>query len=250
MNKFISRLYRKVTCLGVAPLHVFVFHHVSSQRNPKICAEQDWTSSEAFFSNLLCLQKEYHFISLESAYRILSETRLFRRDRFAVLTTDDGLRTVPNVLPWLEQQGIPLTCFVNAKYLDGKSYKECDKIRILKEDPQADVTSIIRQQYMDEKMLFNLDSPLLSIGSHGYEHLDATALSRTDFITDVERCNHILKDHPRYIPFYAYPWGKHSLMTDGVLKELGMVPVLVDGIANYNDSSFIHRECIDSLSFE
>lgn len=250
MNKFINRFYRKVSCLGVAPLHVFVFHHVSSQRDPKICAEQDWTSSEVFFSNLSYLQEEYHFISLEFAYKILCETKKYRRDRFAVLTTDDGLRTVPTVLPWLEQQGIPLTCFVNAKYLDGKSFKECDKIRILNEDPLADVTSVIRQQYMDEDLLFSMVSPLLSIGSHGYEHLDATALSRNDFMADVRKCNEVLKKHPRYIPFYAYPWGKHNLMTDDALKELRMVPVLVDGMVNYNDSSFIHRECIDSLSFK
>lgn len=250
MNILINRVYRRISRLSVAPLHVFVFHHVSDPRNPLICAEQDWTSTDAFFSNLTLLQREYHFISLESAYRILCETKVFRHDKFAVLTTDDGLGTVPAILPWLEQKGIPLTCFVNAKFLDGESYKECDRVRIINEDPTADIPSVIRQQYMDEETLFGLDSPLLSIGSHGYEHLDATSLSRSDFATDVERCNCILKEHPRYIPFFAYPWGKHNSMTDNILKELRMVPVLVDGMANYNDSAFVHRECIDNLSFE
>ena len=246
MTSILHIVKRKISKLGVSPIHVFVFHHVSDVRDPRLCAEQDWTQTGIFYNNLSVLQKKYIFISLQTAYQIIKEGRTFRKN-YAVLTTDDGLRTVPFVLPWLEEHRIPLTCFVNAKYLDGHSYKECDRIRIEKEDPDADLNSIIKEQYMDYNLLFSLDSPMLSVASHGYEHLYSTSLSEIEFICDVKNCNSILSKHPRYIPFFAYPWGKHNPKTDTILNSLGLIPVLADGLVNYSDASFIHRECIDNI---
>lgn len=243
-NKVINRISR----FGVTPIHVFVFHHVSDVRDPRICAEQDWTRTDVFFSNLSRLQERFDFISLADAYQHIAQRR--NTQHYAVLTTDDGLRSVPHVLPGLIQKHIPLTCFVNAKYLDGESFKEYDRIRILEADPDADILSVIRQQYMDEELLFSLDSPLLSIASHGYEHIDVTSQTEAEFRESTELCRSVLSRHPRYAPFYAYPWGIHSNNTDLILKQLGLIPVLVDGLANYRDSSVIHRECIDGVMIQ
>lgn len=230
----------------VKPIHVFVFHHVSDTRDPLISGEKDWTQTNIFFSNVRKLKTKYHFISLESAYAKIKSNRI-RWRYYAVLTTDDGLQTVPYVFPWLEKQGISLTCFINAKYMDGHSYKENDAIRIKREDMLADVNEVIKKQYMSMNQVFSLVSPLISIASHGYEHIDATSLTEAEFKDNIEKCVSIINKHPRYIPFHAYAWGKHSKNTDSILAELGLIPVLVDNQINLNDPSIIHRECIDGI---
>ena len=117
-NRLFQRLY--------SPIRIFVFHHVSDIRNPLISAEQDWTESQTFYDNLSKIQKKYEFISLEAAILLLN--RYWPRNkRYAVLTTDDGLQSILHVWPWLEKHSIPLTCFVNAKYLDGVSFKALDE---------------------------------------------------------------------------------------------------------------------------
>ena len=246
VNSFIKKLNRKFSHLLLRPIHIFVFHHVSDVRDPFVSAIEDWTQTDVFFSNILSLKKKYKFISLESAYKRIKTDRI-RLDRYAVLTTDDGLRTIEKVWPWLERQGVPLTCFINAKYMDGQSYKAEDATRIREIDPAADINQIIKRQYMTREQVFNLVSPLISIGSHGYEHLNARALKADQFKSNVLKCQDVLSSHPRYIPFYAYTWGKHKTDSDRILSELGLTPVLVDGMKNYNDFTFLHRECIDGM---
>lgn len=239
-NKFFQRLY--------SPIRVFVFHHVSDVRNPLVCAEQDWTESHMFFANLLALQKEYVFISLENAIRLLNGN-CPRKKKYAVLTTDDGLQTLLSVWPWLERHNIPLTCFVNAKYLDGVSFKALDETRIRKEGYQGNILPVIAQQYLTKEQLFQLNSPLLTISLHGYEHLDATQETPSEFVDNVRACQEILSQHPCYRPYFAYPWGKHNAGTDRILRDMGLVPVLVDGMMNYHGSKHIHRECLDGIVF-
>lgn len=229
-----------------SPIRVFVFHHVSDVRNPLVSAEQDWTQSKVFFSNLAAIQKKYDFISLERAIQLLNNKKL-RKKRYAVLTTDDGLQSVLHVWPWLESHNIPLTCFVNAKYLDGVSFKALDETRIRNEGYSGDILPIIAQQYMHKEQLFKLDSPLLTVSLHGYQHLDATQESKNEFEENVRACQDVLGMHPCYRPYFAYPWGKHNLETDIILRRMGLIPVLVDGLMNLSGSEIIHRECIDGI---
>ena len=65
-------------------------------------------------------------------------------------------------------------------------------------------------QYILKEDLWNLRSPMISIGMHGYEHNDATQMSKEDFSDSVEKCMDLLGSHPHFIPFYAYTWGNYS----------------------------------------
>lgn len=246
MKSLLHKLSRKISRLWLRPIRIFVFHHVSDVRDPFVSALEDWTQTDVFYSNILSLRKKYKFISLGSAYKRIKSDRI-RLGRYAVLTTDDGLRTVNKVWPWLERHSIPLTCFINAKYLDGHSYKVEDVTRIKEVDPDADIYQVIKRQYMTREQLFSLVSPLISIASHGYEHLNARTLTEDQFKLNVLNCQEVLVSHPCYTPFFAYTWGKHNKDTDRVLFELGLTPVLVDGMKNYNDYIVLHRECIDGM---
>ena len=85
----------------------------------------------------------------------------------------------------------------------------------------------------------------VTIGMHGHEHLDATAQSLDDLVKNVRKCQDALQNLPHVIPYFAYPWGRHNEETDMILKEMNLIPVLVNGTKNYNNSGYIDRLAID-----
>lgn len=88
---------------------------------------------------------------------------------------------------------------------------------------------------------------MISIQSHGWEHLEATKMAADEFSKHIKnniiyiKQNKLSKD----VRFHAYTWGKHNGVTDRVLAEHNIIPVLIDGMKNYNDKSLIHRELLD-----
>lgn len=211
--------------LRLQPIRVFCLHHVSAEFDAESMNECDWMQIDKFKGKVLAMQQDgVDFISLADAYNHISNDKI-RRKKYTVLTFDDGYASLKEILPWLEEQRIPTTLFINGKYLDGKLYRNNPK-----------------EQYLTEKEVFALTSPLIEIGSHGWKHTSALDMTDLEFQKSVERNIRLLSTHPRYIPFYAYTWGKHKKTNDILLNEKHIVPVLVDGEANYNDSLFIHRD--------
>jgi peptidoglycan/xylan/chitin deacetylase (PgdA/CDA1 family) len=144
-----------------------------------------------------------------------------------VLTFDDGYKSLCEVLSLLRVAQIPCALFVNGKYLDGKSYRnkptEC---------------------YLSQDELFALSSPLIEIGSHGWEHTDASQMDAEDFRKHINMNIQLLKNHPNYVPFHAYTWGRCTKETNDILKNLCVTPVYMDGMKNYNEINYIHREIL------
>ena len=175
-----------------------------------------------------------YFIICFNNYNTLVKNRIHRTTKIIPATSliiffDEVLFI--DILPFLEKQQIPVTLFVNPKYLDGVSKREG-----YTDNPQ----------YILKEDLWNLKSPLITIGMHGYEHNDATRMTKEEFLDSVERCKKNLESHPRYIPYYAYTWGNYSEMTQQVLCEKRIVPVLTDGESNYRYRQGIGRKPIDS----
>lgn len=240
-DKIIKIIYRRFRRIFFKPIHVFCFHHVSEKHDPLLCGIEDWKQRSRMEEQLLKMQKEYSFISLEDAIHHLRRDST-RTKKYAVLTTDDGLKDAWKMTFWLVEHNIPLTMFINSKYLDGKSYMELDAIRITSVDENADIESVIKRQYITKEELWSITSPLITIALHGYEHLDATKISFESFKDNIENDFAVLKHHPRFRPYMAYPWGKHNAMTDRLLRDMNIIPVLMDGQPNYNDVNCIHRE--------
>jgi peptidoglycan/xylan/chitin deacetylase (PgdA/CDA1 family) len=215
-----------------APIEVFVFHVVSDvfdeRRNKRI----DWSQTKEFEDFILSLKTRYRFVPLQEAYRKLRRP-WWRRRRYAVLTCDDGDAAVLGVLPFLRKEQIPVTLFINPKYLDGKSRREG-----YAEDPQ----------YITHDQLWSLSDEWVTVGMHGYEHLDAKKQSVEEFEESVEKCIELLHLHPGFVPFFAYTWGRYTNATQQTLWQKGIVPVLTDGESNYRYRKHygIGRKPIDS----
>lgn len=231
------------------PIRVLVFHHVSDERDTLVCQEPDWTQLDQFKRNIEYLSQDHTFISLAEAHNMLQHD-WFRFRNYAVLTTDDGLASVQNVLPWLEEKKIPLTLFVNTRYM------ECDKLKPIHQKwlhelaPDADVKAIAKRMYLSKEQIFAMTSPNIEIGLHGHEHLDARAISEAEFEQNIEQCEKLLHSHPCYVSAYAYPWGRSTDASLQYLQEHGIVPVVVDGSKNYVWKGYISRESIDNVKMD
>lgn len=216
------------------PIEVFLFHAVTDEYDEKRNMLMDWSQTDDFKKHIRALKRRYVFISLEEAYRKLN-SRSPRWRRYAALTCDDGFSSVLDVLPFLKKEGIPVSLFINPKYLDGVSCRE----------GYAE-----NQRYITHDQLWALTSPLVTVGMHGYEHDDSTKKTAEEFGRSVEKCIEMLQSHPRFIPYYAYTGGRHSDLTQQILHQKGVVPLMVRGKSNKKYDGAIERRPIDSYYWE
>ncbi|MBR2451294.1 MAG: polysaccharide deacetylase family protein [Paludibacteraceae bacterium] len=222
-----QKLQRKWMKLRLQPIRVFCLHHVCQHFDSDTMYACDWMALDEFKQKIIALRNQgYQFISLTAAYEHLKKD-YFRRKKYAVLTFDDGYKSLKEILPWLEEQKIPATLFINGKYLDGKSYRETPK-----------------EQYLTYDELFALTSPLIEIGHHGWEHKSAKKMSHEELVDSLQKNIEILSSHPRYIPLWAYTYGIHNQNSDFTLFNNGMTLVLVNGGRNYKWIGAIDRELL------
>ena len=229
-TRLLNKIDRRLTQLTLAPIEVFVFHCVSDTFDPSLCQRQDWTPTDYFKHQIQQLKSQYTFIPLPEVYHRLTHDR-FRRTKYAALTCDDGNASILSILPFLSSEQVPLTLFINPKYLDGISIREnyCSHPR-----------------YITLDQLSAIQSPMVNIAMHGFKHDDCTLMSRTDFDDSVSKCEELLKQHPRYINYYAYTWGKYNDTTQSVLRERNIIPLFCDGASNRRYRDGISRRCIDT----
>ena len=231
IQDLLYKIKHKWTKMRMRPVRIFCFHHVSSVYNEDYMNYEDWMSLKDFQRNVIHLrQNGVKFISLEEAYRHIAKD-FFRFSRYAVLTFDDGYASLKEILPWLEEQKIPATLFINGKYLDGKSYRK---------NPQ--------EKYLTKDELFALTSPLIEIGSHGWEHTNAAKMEDKEFQQSIVMNIELLQTHPRYIPFHAYTWGQRTIATNQILRSMGIIPVNTGSILNYNNEQYIDREIASNIA--
>lgn len=237
--------------LRLQPIRVFCFHHVSEEYDPLTMWKCDWTQIDQFKRNILHLKtKGVEFTSLPEAYKMLKTDR-FRCKKYAVLTADDGYKSLLNILPWLEEQQIPITLFVNTKYMDGKSWSDVNEEQARRAKADVDMLSeVCPNLYLSKDELRQVAAmPNVTIGMHGHEHLDAVRLKDEEFKDNVQKCQDALQGIPHTIPYFAYTWGHRLHPKEKILKEMGIVPVSVQENLNY-DTDYIDRFAIDGKSME
>lgn len=173
------------------------------------------------------------FISLPEAYDKIKND-IFRSSKYAVLTADDGWASLTNIIPWLVEQNIPLTLFLNSAYLDGKHFQERETEKLLTEN--------------DIKLLVNKYPNHLTVASHGRIHIDTRKLSESEFMGDVIEAEKNLSQLPNKISFYAFTYGRFKPEYIQILQKQELIPVLMDGKCNIDDSTIIHRENIENVA--
>ena len=196
MTQLFSKIRRKFLHLRLQPIRVFLFHQVSEVFDPVSMWECDWMSATDFMTKVNNLQKEYTFISLPKAHDKLKHD-IFRFKKYAVLTADDGSKTIECILPWLMEQDIPITLFLNGSYLDGKTYRETPA-----------------ERYFTKDEIMQLNMRYITFGHHSWDHKDLRCLTKEEFLSSICKNMAMLADFPNLIPFWAYPYGTHSCACD------------------------------------
>jgi len=250
MRRLLDKIHRRLIRMRLQPMRVFCFHQVSDEYEPMYGGIENWTETEHFKQHILALKKKYKFISISDALSHLKNDT-FRNKHYAVLTCDDGYQCVLKLLPWLEQQQVPITLFINVQYLDGVSYDPWFDNH-WKEVPFVKKRSLLQNMYihwnhLQTELLF---SENVTLAMHGMGHDDVSGMGKEAFILYIDQCVDLLGRHARFKPFFAYPWGRHSSYNDKVLKKKGIIPVYCDGKSNYRFDGAIHREWIDGEKFE
>ena len=215
--------------MRLRPIRVFCFHQVSDAYEPDTMTECDWTQTEVFKNKIIALKKRYTFVPLEEAYQHIANDKV-RLKKYAALTADDGWGSLKNILPWLAEQQIPVTLFLNPSYLDGKHFQWRDTEKLL---TREEVVSLVKEY-----------NPLITIASHGWKHEKCEEMSDEEFDVNLQKAEAVLKEMPGKVPFYAFTYGHYLHSQIKVLKELQLIPVLVAGEKNYC-ATWIYRECID-----
>lgn len=230
MKKIWHKIVRKWSKLRLQSIRVFCFHQVSQTFDPTTMWECDWTQIDQFKCNILRLKEKYEFITLMDATDKLKHD-IFRRKKYAVLTADDGWASLMNIIPWLVEQKIPITLFVNPAYLLGEEIREKGMDKLLTESELRDI--------------YVTNLPYISIASHGWNHQLTIEQSAQEFASNVKKSKRYLSNIEGNIPYFAYPSGKRKTGQDEFLKKNGVIPVYCDGQKNYNFEGGIHREPID-----
>lgn len=226
----IHRIKRKLVKLRLQPIRVYCLHHVCAEFDSDSMNACDWMQIDEFKKKVAAMQQDgVEFISLKEAYRHICNDRI-RSKKYAVLTFDDGYASLKEILPWLDEQNIPATLFLNPAYLDGKHYRKRET-----------------EMYLTEKELKQIGEqyPLLTIGSHGWEHIEVSELNKHQFEESVSSSTTYLSQLPNYIPFFAFPYGRGAKENVDVLQSKSLIPVFVKGNGNYNDKQAIHRELLE-----
>lgn len=227
MSEIIKKIKRALLRFRLQPIRVFCFHQVSEEFDENSMWKCDWMQTDVFKQKVRSLNERYEFISLEEAYHHL-QRNFFRFRKYAVLTADDGWESLKNIIPWLAEQNIPLTLFVNPAYMDGIRVRERKTERFL--------------TWSDIKQIEKAYPKIISVGSHGYVHDDTFNMNIDDFEHNIVQAEVALKYLSNKIDFYAFPYGHYRQEHLAVLSKYHLIPVLMDGVKNdYSDCS-IHRE--------
>lgn len=240
MNLF-SKIQRKWTKLRLQPIRVVCVHHVSDKYDASYMWEEDWTNTERLKMWIRTMQEQgYIFISLSQAYSYIQRD-LFRFHKYVVLTADDGYKSLLNIIPWLEEQQIPITLFLNPRYIFENEIGP-NVGRKLKES-HVKITS--SELYIKEPDLKYLQSTLITFAYHGYEHIDEWEIDGIVFEKNVDLCMNIMQKRlSNVVPFYAHTYSHTKQENDKLLREKSLTPVYVFGNENYNETYRIDRELI------
>ena len=280
MSSIVGKIVRKVSREIYKPLKVFFFHQVSSQFVDGMDKESIFSPLNQFEKNIRFLMKRYHLVSLMEAKELFQQKK-WRRERYAVITFDDGYANILEALELLKALNIPATVFVNSKYVFERTvgvinlatlvrsslrnelsdeqkqlvlrlcdhelqdgYKEkWDRLMAgLSELPEA-----LSDLYLTPNQLEDLDKDLFTIGMHGYEHYNSLQLTDDEFWENVERDKALLTGYSNFIPFFCFPYGYARESQLDLLRKAGETPVLCSGGENYSVDQVIYRDCLDGV---
>lgn len=212
--------------LRLQPIRVYCLHHVTEVFDEETMHACDWMSADECKRKIQELREaNVEFITIQEAQRHLKDDTI-RTKKYAVITFDDGWASLKEIVPWFVSQQIPILLFLNPAYILGEERRE--------------MGNSLTQEELDN--LLKKSNGHIQIASHGWNHTLCTELNKSDFKSNVDKCEAYLKKYSEYIPFFAYPCGQYAKIYNDYLQVKHITSVYMDGKMNYNNENVIHRE--------
>ena len=187
----------------MSKLPILMYHNVTDDVSKSTDLTISTEKLESHFKFLHEKQyKTFHFDELQSL------TKLPKRS--VVITFDDVTENqLIYAVPLLEKYQLKASFFVPFSYVGNYDYWIEGNEKI-----------------MSVEQLNGLDSNLIELGYHSFEHRRYASMSEEELIVDFERSNSFINDNNLNIkPFLAYPFGNypkndtHFSVFENVLKE-------------------------------
>lgn len=188
---------------------VYTCHHVA-----KLAPGQQKRGTigiRAFIRQLEWLQRlGVRFIPMKDFRAWLIDQKPIPR-RAAVLTFDDAYASIyEHVFPLLKQRAIPFTVFVIAGLIGSTSNFYADR-------------GGQKRRHLDGGQLKSLiDSGLVEVGAHGYDHLDLTSTNSAGLARELAFAKDVLEDSLNAaVPYLAYPYGSTTRAVGQKARQAG-----------------------------
>lgn len=250
-------------------LIILNFHQASPAFNALYNHPYIWSSLDFFKKQMAYLKENYEIISLQRGFDELREDKL--KGTKIALTFDDGDKSVGTyIAPYLTEQQIPATFFINSAYpAEKKGYWfniyhymnhknlefESQELSGLISDIRNTLNPLVYKKnvqkvesleskieeknpfYMEMDYWENINSDLFNVGLHGHEHYRFSMLNGEDKKMNLQKNLEAISGFKSFIPFVALPHGKPlDWDTDSIeeIKRSGLIPLLANGGYNVN----------------
>lgn len=235
-------------------LSIFNFHQVTPYFDKRFHSRGTWTNLAHFKNQINFIKSNFRIISLEDGINRTENNQL--DDKYAAVTFDDGdISFQQFVYPYLVENKIHSTIFINSAYLDsGKAswyaifryLVNDDHLRGLIPDNILDLDLQLRNTtnkdfyeyysnkinvlidrvpkivkfYIEEIFLKNVNLRFVNIGLHGHEHHRYSMLERQIMREDIINNVKVISQFKGYLPFFALPFGKPTDWNTDTIKIL------------------------------
>lgn len=265
-------------------LYVLNFHRLSGSSQAPDDPFGTTTGFDSFKSTVDLLSNQFQFVDVYEWSTSSIEER--KNGACVAITFDDGHRSVLEfAIPYLVERNIPLTIFVNSAYW-GKERRICwsdgevldvsvagrsfvDAVREARRTSDKTLyweltqkieaaiydTNRAGQHFITKDELYNIRHKCVNVGLHGHFHHRHSMQSRSWQNDNILKNLCELKEHPRFTPIFAPPFGT-SIDINGDTLDLcrrhGLLPAFHNGGYNVGQVDFIRRipadgRCVSSI---
>jgi peptidoglycan/xylan/chitin deacetylase (PgdA/CDA1 family) len=163
------------------------------------------------YVNLEHLKAQLNFIKLKFKNIIFlrdtfqSRTESDRNELFLAVTIDDGLKNFLKAYPLFKKFGIKVTLFVSGNKI-GKTEYSYDLNK--------------KVSYLEVAELRSLDRNIVDIQSHGFNHINLTAIEKKEVKREIKESKRILENlFKRKVDIFCYPYGAYNREIITILEK-------------------------------
>jgi peptidoglycan/xylan/chitin deacetylase (PgdA/CDA1 family) len=230
---------------------IFNYHQVGNKFDAIIHSPYTFTYLDKFEKQVEWIKKHYKLISLWDAIQLIDNNMI--DDKYAVITFDDGDKSIFQAMKILEKHNIPASFFINSGYLDNKysywfqiynfisnndKYKNLitldikNNIELLRKTNNKFLYNKYRKiveslfvhiqndfdVYVKTNELKNINTDLFDIGLHGYEHQRFSMYDINWQKENLKKDIDILSKYISYKPIFAIPFGRANDWNNDTIK--------------------------------